>query len=131
MENPPLFKTWIHCASVYYYAIKGHWSQQTPYLLSTHSTALEMMSKQMQSPVTASSDQNILAVWGLAVHGWEHFTPPGAKRPNQSSMKLVQSLERYSLMKFVPLHLNGLAALVEMRGGLDQIRLEGAAPIVS
>jgi len=130
LENPSLYKTWVHCISVYYFALRGQW-KQSEFLLSTHSRALEAMNGEMQDSVHACSDSNILAVWGLATHGWEKFLPPGYKVPNQGRMKHLQSLDRYSLMKFIPLHLNGLEALTQMRGGLDKVKSEGIAALIS
>jgi len=67
----------------------------------------------------------------LASHGWEKFLPPGHKVPNQGRMKHLQSLDRYSLMKLVPLHLDGLGVLIQMRGGLDQITTDGISGLIS
>jgi len=128
--NPSLYTTWVHCISVYYYALRGQW-KQSELLLSTHSRALEALNREMQDPVNACSDSNILAIWALASHGWEKFLPPGHKVPNQGRMKHLQSLDRYSLMKLVPLHLDGLGVLIQMRGGLDQITTDGISGLIS
>lgn len=130
LQNPSLYKTWVHCVSVYYFALRGQW-KQSELLLSTHSRALKAMSREMENPVRACSDSNILAVWGLAAHGWEKFLPPNHKVPNQGRMRFLQSLDRYSLMKFVPQHLDGLDVLIHMRGGIDRITSEGIAALIS
>jgi hypothetical protein len=115
---------------VYYDALRGQYDACLEHKISSHSRAINLINEQMQARSTACSDQNLMAVLGLAVHGRDALSN-GQGSPTQGPLRNLQNLELYSSMISVPLHLNGLALLVEMRGGLKEVKLEGVGAVIS
>lgn len=66
---------------------------------------------------------------GMAAYGWEEPIQRIRGSPNQGPLKSLRSLDVYSSMRFVPLHAEGLAMPIEMRGGLEMIKMEGLAAV--
>jgi hypothetical protein len=66
---------------------------------------------------------------GMAAYGWEEPIKRIQRYSSQGHLKSLQSLDVYSSMRFVPLHAEGLAMLIEMCGGLEMIEMEGLAAV--
>lgn len=115
---------------IYYDTLRKEPDECLEHKIATQSLAVSLINEQMLDPTRASSDQNLLAVLGLAVHGQDTL-PAHRKTPKQGPLRDLQGLELYSSMKTVPLHFNGLALLVELRGGLEKVKLPGIAAIIS
>lgn len=128
--SPALYYTWMHCAMIYYDALRGEPDECVEHKIASNSLAVNLINQQMLDRARACSDQNILAVLGLAVHGQDTL-PPFQKTPTQGPLRNLQGLALYSSLRSVPLHLNGLALLIEMRGGLEKITLPGVGAIIS
>jgi hypothetical protein len=68
---------------------------------------------------------------GTAAYGWEEPIQRIQRSPSQGPLKSLQSLDVYSSTSFVPLHAEGLAMLIEMRGGLEMVEMKGLAAVFS
>ncbi|EXJ76326.1 uncharacterized protein A1O5_00834 [Cladophialophora psammophila CBS 110553] len=76
-------------------------------------------------------DENILAVYALSYHGEPRLHPPAAA-PSQGPLTTLQLLHLYGgRLHTVNVHLQGLAKMLTLRGGLSQIKLPGLAQAIS
>ncbi|KAI1609879.1 hypothetical protein EDD36DRAFT_453605 [Exophiala viscosa] len=76
-------------------------------------------------------DENILAVYALSYHGDLRRSPP-AVAPSQGPLTTLQLLHIYGgRLETVPVHLQGLAKMLTLRGGLSKIQLPGLAQAIS
>lgn len=130
MNSPALYSTWAHCTILFVDVLRDTPDACPHHTLRTHSKAISLLNEQMQDMDMACSDDNLLAVLGLATHG--RIKPLlNSKYPRQGPLRDLQNLELYSSMETVPLHLDGLAILVKMRGGLSEIKAPGIAAVIS
>jgi hypothetical protein len=115
---------------IYYDALRNRPDDCMEHKISTHSRAISLINEQMQDSITACSDENLLAVCGLAAHGQK---VPAEDRisPKQGPLRDLQGLELYSLMEIIPLHFDGLALLVKLRGGLSEVKTRGIGGTIS
>ncbi len=126
-----LFYTWMHCAAVHIRVLRGLDVYVSKEIILGHSEVIRLLNEEMQDLVRACTDGNILAVSGMASYGWDESSCRTMKSPSQGPLKSLQGLNAYSMMKSVPSHTEGLAKLVEMRGGLQNIEMEGLAATLS
>lgn len=77
------------------------------------------------------SDENILCVYSLAYHGV--LRPVSAsKAPNQGPLEGLAMLNVYGgQLEAVHVHLQGLAKMINLRGGLYKIQFPGLAQAIS
>ncbi len=76
-------------------------------------------------------DENILAVYALSYHGELRRHPPAAA-PSQGPLTTLQLLHLYGgRLHTVNVHLQGLAKMLKLRGGLSKIKLPGLAQAIS
>ncbi|EXJ53870.1 hypothetical protein A1O7_09206 [Cladophialophora yegresii CBS 114405] len=76
-------------------------------------------------------DENILAVYALSYHGEPRSQRPAAA-PTQGPLTTLQLLHLYGgRLHTVNVHLQGLARMLTLRGGLAQIKLPGLAQAIS
>jgi hypothetical protein len=105
--------------------------QDSPELLSCHMEAVREINKKFSNASTACDDENILAVGALAYHGPVKTEIP-SRSPCQGPLKALQVLDIYGgVLGTVPVHLDGLARMVSIRGGLANIKLPGLAQQIS
>jgi hypothetical protein len=94
--------------------------------------SIKMVNAAIQKPSRALSDAVILSVSCLVnVRGDELMWDENLRSPFQSPLRSLQCLDMYRSLFPNPVHLSGLAQLIELRGGLEQIKLPGMAPILS
>jgi hypothetical protein len=105
--------------------------QDSPELVSCHSEAVREVNKRFQNPSTACEDENILAVMILAYNG-HALTESPPKSPCQGPLKALQVLNIYGgALDTVPVHIDGLAKMVSIRGGLQKLKLAGLGQRIS
>ena len=75
-------------------------------------------------------DENILAVYALSYHGELRLHPP-VTAPSQGPLTTLQLLHLYGgRLHTVNVHLQGLAKMLALRGGLSKIKLPGLAQAI-
>lgn len=131
LTNPVLYQVWVYCAVVLYNAMRSSGREQQDLLISTHSKAISLLNEEMKDSKQACSDENMLSVLALACHGRVRQVSEGHERPNQGPLREIQGLAHYALVDLVPLHIDGLASLVNMRGGLGSVGLVGLGAAIS
>jgi len=95
-----------------------------------YTDAIHELNEEMKDPLNACSDENMLAVVIMG-NNMMAATPRKGKLPNQAPLKGLQSLDVYGRLSMVPIHVMGLIKLIEMRGGLQNIQMEGLAATIS
>lgn len=131
LTTPSVYQIWTHCAAVFHHTLKGRGPEDESLLLSTHTQAIHLLNDEIRDPDKASSDENILSVLGLAFHELSQPVAEAQPSPRQGPLRDLQSLRSHSLMDLVAEHVDGLAMLVEMRGGLEALHLSGLAAMIS
>jgi hypothetical protein len=94
--------------------------------------SIQRVNEAIQNPSRALSDEVILSVM-ILVHNRvdELMLDENLRSPFQSPLRGLQWLDIYGRPMPNPVHLSGLIQLIKMRGGLEQIKLPGLAPILS
>lgn len=131
LTTPMLYQVWVYCAAVLQAAMRGSTLDQPDLMISTYAKAISLLNENMKDSDKAGSDETMLSVLGLACHGPIQRIPEGNYIPKQGPLSELQSLAQYGLMDLEPLHIDGLASLVSMRGGLDNIELVGLRTAIS
>jgi len=85
----------------------------------------------MGDPVEACKDINIFAIVALAKNGKSERVEVPPKTPKQGPLRSLQFLNSFGLTESVPVHLDGLSKLIELKGGLDKIAIPGLAAVIS
>ena len=94
--------------------------------------SIKRVNEAIQSPSRALTDAVITSVGCLLNNGWDGLMLDGNPRsPFQSPLRGLQWLDIYGMLMPDPVHLSGLAQIIKLRGGLEQIKLPGISPILS
>ena len=94
--------------------------------------AIKRVNEAIQDPSRALSDAVIICVMGLVNNGGSDLMwDENPRLLFQSPLRDLQWLDVYGRLMPNSVHLNGLAQLVKLRGGLEHIKLPGLAPILS
>ncbi|OAP57589.1 hypothetical protein AYL99_08327 [Fonsecaea erecta] len=99
-----------------------------------YSMVVVEVNRRFNNVSTRCSDESILAVLALAFHGVR--STPGSEQaprsPSQGPLNSMQGLDLYSgRLDPVHMHVHGLAKMLAMRGGVDEIRAPGLAAMLS
>lgn len=91
--------------------------------------SIREVNKAIQTPSRRLSDAVILSVCALANSGGgESLQNRNLQSPFLSPLRSLQFLDIYGSICPNNVHLTGLAKLVELRGGVENIKLPGLAP---
>lgn len=93
--------------------------------------AIHYLNKDLVDPETACSDANLFAIMCLSTFGLNGAPEKPARWPAQGPLKGLQCLDSYGKFETVQPHVEGLARLLEMRGGIGTIKLESVAETIS
>jgi hypothetical protein len=94
--------------------------------------SIKMVNAAIQNPSRALTDAVITSVGCLLNNCWDKLMLDGNPRsPFQSPLRGLQWLDIYGMLMPDPVHLSGLAQIIKLRGGLEQIKLPGISPILS
>ncbi|EXJ70310.1 uncharacterized protein A1O5_06378 [Cladophialophora psammophila CBS 110553] len=104
---------------------KAHWY--------CYSEVVREVNRRFNNASTRCSDESILAVQALAFHGdkaEDDREPP--RSPSQGPLNAMQGLDIYAgRLDPVNIHVLGLARMLSMRGGIDEIKVPGLAAMLS
>jgi len=103
---------------------------ETPQLLALQYRATQWLSKTMQDPALAASDETICAVMVLACSGAELTVPRSSRTCFDPPLKSMQWLDVYATVNMSEMHFRGLEQLINMRGGLENLEMDGVADII-
>lgn len=98
--------------------------------VSLGAKAIEALNQALCRPVPIVSDAIIWAVLALGYSGYVGELRTG-KRPRQSFLRELQSLHIYGRLVINQAHVSGLIRLVQMIGGIDQLKTPGIAQVMS
>ena len=104
---------------------------RSPWEFEIGARAIRLISQEMRNPVRARLDSSIWVVVILGFAGKEAPLRTGPKYPRQSFLKELQDLHIYCKMEIVLEHVLGLIRLVELIGGLQNVKTPGMAQIIS
>lgn len=120
-----LFAEMIHAR------VKSGNSLRSPWEFEVGTRATQLISHEMRNPARARLDSSIWAVVLLGFSGKEAPLRTGPKYPRQSFLKELQDLHIYCKMEIVLEHVLGLVRLIELVGGLQNVKTPGMAQIIS
>jgi hypothetical protein len=107
-------------------------SQDKKMLIFLELESIRMVNAAIQNPSRALSDVVITSVGCLVHSSWDELMwDENLRSPFQSPLRGLQWLDIYGSLLSNPVHLSGLAQLIKLRGGLEQIKLPGISPILS
>lgn len=89
------------------------------------------MSIAMKDPIEACKDVNIFAIVVLAKTEMSHRVEIPLKTPKQGPLRSLQLLNVLALSEIDPIHFEGLSKLIELKGGLEKIKIPGLAALIS
>ncbi|KIY01511.1 uncharacterized protein Z520_03063 [Fonsecaea multimorphosa CBS 102226] len=100
-----------------------------------YSVVVGEVNRRFSNASTRCSDESILAVQALAFHGDKtaaHDTREPPYSPSQGPLNALQGLDTYAgRLDPVHMHVHGLAKMLAMRGGVDDIKFPGLAAMLS
>ncbi|KAI2280769.1 hypothetical protein LOZ02_004934 [Ophidiomyces ophidiicola] len=139
MSSPALFTAFLYGAAGHMQTRKrlesAHVAPQTRdeklEQIVCETETIKQLNKMMHHPSQACSDEVILAVLCMAFNridysGW-NVADPWPKAP----LRNLQWLDVYGGLSLNDHHIKGLLALIETKGGLDQLKMPGLAEILS
>jgi len=100
--------------------------------LICETATIRLLNEVTSDPSRAVTDAVILSVLCMAAnsHQGVALTPP-AQSPFYPPLRSLQWLDVYGALSANPVHVQGLARLIELRGGLGNVTLPGLAAIIS
>jgi hypothetical protein len=101
------------------------------HLSRSRARIVRKLSVSMKDPVEACKDINIYSVAALAKDGQFMKANMPPKLPKQGPLRDLQCLSSFAKVDFVTVHFEGLAMLVELKGGLEKIEMPGIAALIS
>ena len=132
MQNRGLFHAFLYGAVIHDRASRGLLNDKvSPELFYTQTEAVKGLTRDLSDPAIFCTDEIILAVLCLAVNGVKQYTTEPARVPSQGPLKSLRMLDIYGILDVVPIHAEGLARLVAVRGGLQNIKMLGLAEAIS
>ena len=129
-SNLALFYSMIFAEMLHTRVQSGN-SQRSPLEFEIGARAIHFISHDMRNPDRARLDSSIWAVVILGFAGKEAPLRIGSKYPRQSFLKELQDLHIYCKMEVVLEHVLGLIRLVELIGGLQNVKTPGMAQTIS
>jgi hypothetical protein len=100
--------------------------------LICESTTIRLLNEAMNDPSRAVTDAVILSVLCMAANSHQGVAlTPSAQSPFYPPLRNLQWLDVYGTLSANPVHVRGLAHLIELRGGLENMALPGLAATIS
>ncbi|KIW72873.1 hypothetical protein PV04_01035 [Phialophora macrospora] len=98
-----------------------------------YSEVVREVNRRFNDPAERCSDESIVAVQALAFHGGATVDDADVPRsPSQGPMNSMQGLDLYAgRLNPVGMHLDGLARMLALRGGIGNIEAPGLAAMLS
>jgi hypothetical protein len=94
--------------------------------------SIKMVNEAIKNPSRALSDEVITSVGCLVLSSWDELKwDENLGSPFQSPLRDLQWLGIFGSLLSNPVHLSGLAQLIKLRGGLEQIKLPKISSILS
>jgi len=103
---------------------------ETPELLVLQYQATQCLNKAMQDPVIARADETICAVMVLACSGADLRLSRSSRSCFDPPLTSMQWLDVYATINMSEMHFQGLEKLLEMRGGLANLEMDGVADVI-
>ncbi|RAK80829.1 uncharacterized protein BO72DRAFT_492817 [Aspergillus fijiensis CBS 313.89] len=140
LNSPVLFSAFIHGAATHLQSrmlLSGaqQHNQKTAYEIQlSQLETVQRFNAAMQRPVDQWTDEVILAVNSLLYTSVDAETITAAGNVSSSFSPVfdsMQSLDVYAVLTQDNCHRRGLLAMIRQRGGLESIKLEGVAAVIS
>lgn len=96
---------------------------------------MRLLKEELANPDKANLDDIILCILALSANEIEtiaiHIKEKKIQNPFNSPLKSVQWLDVYGSIAHIKAHVVAMRALIDQRGGLEAIKLEGLAEVVA
>jgi hypothetical protein len=132
ISNPLLFQIREYHTELHYqFKFERHLVGQCDFLKS-YSQIIESLNQRIRNVETQCSDSSILCVVGVTTYGPLMAKPLKRTRwPSQGPLTSINCLDTLGWLPSVQLHIKGLAQLFGMRGGIQNVKTPGMAPLIS
>jgi hypothetical protein len=131
MEHPLLFHALAFAGSIHLDFLHSAQIYPNKALSLSHKLAvIQEVNKCLNDTDVALRDEVILAILILASHEAMNISA-GKENPFNSPLKSAQWLNIYSAITYVPEHMKAVLSLVELRGGLENIKMFGLAEVIA
>lgn len=105
-------------------------ASESPEQVQCYSETIRGVHQKFLDTAASCQDENILSVYALSYHGEPRGDPP-VEAPSQGPLTTLQLLHIYGgRLRTVNVHLQGLAKMLTLRGGLSKIQLPGLAQAI-
>ncbi|KAH7370344.1 hypothetical protein BKA65DRAFT_488243 [Rhexocercosporidium sp. MPI-PUGE-AT-0058] len=102
---------------------------ESPYILSKKLIVIQKLNEFISDPKNASRDEVLLTILILASHE-RVDAKEEPNKPFNSPLKTMQWLNMYGNCTYAPTHMKALCDLVNLRGGLEVIKLPSMAEMI-
>lgn len=107
-------------------------TRESKMLRLTYKTrAIEALNKEINSLQGPASDDLLLSMVTLGIHGSGDTLAPRKQATNDSALSTAQHFHFYGYMNWETTHLNAIRVMVEQRGGFQTIQLEFLSNIIA
>lgn len=132
ISDPILFDIWeVHTEIIYRYRFKRPLVPDLDFDL-LHSRSIRDLNLRLNSDELAREDSTILCVLGLTLYGELMVRPPERTRwPSQGPLTNLNGIDTIGRLRSFKQHINGLNDLIRWRGGIQNVKRPGIAPMLS
>ena len=131
MPHRVLFHAFLFGADIHMRALRGTLDQPTADFRAVHRAAVLSLNAAMADPQTMCADETILSLLILGHAASRPLPEDCIQSPAQGSLRVLQGLDIFSTLEPLPDRVRGLLRLLQMKGGVNHIRLPGLREMLS
>jgi hypothetical protein len=139
LTSPALFDAFMYGAATHMQTrrrlgnvrIEPQTNQEKRELIVSEAETIKHLNRVMRDPSHAITDETILAVLCMGFNRVDGSAWPRADPPLKPPLRNLQWLNVYGTLSGNEIHVRGMIKLIEMKGGLESLKMPGLAETVS
>jgi hypothetical protein len=139
LTSPALFDAFMYGAATHMQTrrrlgnvrIEPQTNQEKRELIVSEAETIKHLNRVMRDPCHAITDETILAVLCMGFNRVDGSAWPRADPPLKPPLRNLQWLNVYGTLSGNEIHVRGMIKLIEMKGGLESLKMPGLAETVS
>ncbi|OKL55807.1 hypothetical protein UA08_08836 [Talaromyces atroroseus] len=100
-------------------------------IMVAENESIRRINQALQDPASQKTDELLMAVFFMGYSRYDEAIFSPGRDPHKSPLNDIQWANIYSYLDYDEVHVMGLIRLLEIRGGIDAIRLNGLAEMMS
>lgn len=100
-------------------------------IMVAENESIRRINQALQDPAAQKTDELLMAVFLMGYSRYDEAVFSPGRDPHKSPFNEVQWANIYSYLDYDEVHVMGLIRLLEIRGGIDAVRLNGLAEMMS